>query len=134
MKKILILFAILFVLNLSAKTLIVEGNYKNFENKPFKKVWKVKCSEPYKENTLSFYLDGKLKAKVFIQNGKIVRIEEFKVFQGKRVRFTIEKPNLIKTELKGNFYPFAFVHSILYNKNLKSPENKTFKLLEVREK
>ncbi len=134
MKKIFILFAILSVLNLSAKTLIIEGNYKNFENKPYKKVWKVKCSDSFKENTLSFYLDGKLKARVFIKNGKIVRIEEFKVFQGKRVRFTIEKPNLIKTELKGNFYPFAFVYGILYSKNIKSPENKTFRILEVREK
>lgn len=134
MKKSLTLFAILFALNLSAKTLIVEGNYKNFENKPFKKVWSVKYSDSFKENTLFFYLDGKLRAKLFIKNGKIVRIEEFKVFQGKRVNFVIDKPHLIKTELKGNFYPFGFVYNTLYNKNFKSAENKTFRILEVREK
>ncbi len=130
MKKFTAFLIILFSISGFSKTLIIEGNYKGLSGKGFKKEWKVNV----KENRAEFFLDGKLKATMYVENGKIVKIEEIKRFAGKDRLFALTKPQHIQLELKSQFYPFSLVYNYFYrDKSTKSKENGvTFKILEVK--
>ncbi|BBB32044.1 hypothetical protein TTHT_0450 [Thermotomaculum hydrothermale] len=130
MKKIIILFLVLISINAFSKILIIEGNYKGFNNKILKKQWKVKLEG----DSAKFFLNGKYKAKMEIKNGKIVRIEEIKKFAGKERVFIVTKPQHIKLELKANFYPFLPVFNYMNKKTIKVANTPIFKILEVKER
>ena len=131
MKKFASFLILFFCISGFSKTLIIEGNYKMLSGKSFKKEWKVNI----KENKVEFFLDGKLRATMYIENGKVVKIEEIKKFAGKNRLFVITKPRHINLELKTQFYPFAFIYNYLNTNKTVSKENKSiFKILEVREK
>ncbi len=129
MKKTAAFLIMLFSLSVFSKTLVIEANYRTDNGKLFKKQWQVKIEG----NTAKFYLDGKLKANMYLKNGKIMKIEEYKFFAGKERVFTITKPQHINLELKSRFFPF---NSVLENitKKTNTKDNRVFKIVEVKEK
>ncbi len=129
MKKFLLILCLTVSLTAYSKVLIVEGNYRGFDGQVLKKIWKVEIQK----NKINFYLDGTLKASMYLNNGKISKLEEYKFFAGRKKLFVVTDPEKIKLELKSQFYPFSFVNEYLNGKTTKSKKN-TFKILEVREK
>ncbi len=130
MKRIFFLAIILISLNSLSKTLTIEAHYKGFSGKTLQKYWTVKTEN----ECVTFFLDGKLKAKMYIKNGKITKIEEIKKFAGKERVFTVTKPEYIKLELRSGFIPFSFVYGLINKKTTDlNYQNKKFKLIEVKE-
>ncbi len=127
-KKTALLFIVLFGSLSFSKSLLIKGNYVNFDNKPFTKVWKVKIEE----NKIFFSDNAELKAVLFLKKGKIEKIVEYKKVAGKVKEFVISKPEHIKLELKANYFPFEFALNYLNGKQLKNSGR--FTLLEAREK
>lgn len=119
----------LFISSLSfSKTLLIKGNYVNFDNKPFTKVWEIKIEN----NKIMFSDNAELKAMLFLNKGKIEKIVEYKKVAGKIKEFVITKPQHIKLELKANYFPFEFTLNYI---NGKQPKNTgRFTVLEAREK
>ncbi len=129
MKKFAIFLILLFCIAGFSKTLIIKGNYIGFSGKKFKKVWKVNI----KKNKVEFFLDGKHKATMYIEKGKVIKIEETKRFAGKDRLFVITKPQYIELEMKTQFFPFTFVYNYLQGHSINSKNNRNnFQILEVR--
>ncbi len=129
MKKTAAFLIMLFSLSVFSKTLVIEANYRTDNGKLLKKQWQVKIEG----NTAKFFLDGKLKANMYLKNGKIIKIEEYKFFAGKERVFAITKPQHINLELNSRFFPF---NSVLENitKKTNTKDNRVFKIVEVKEK
>ncbi len=133
MKRVSTIYLILFLSFISfSKTILIQGNYKNFEGKEFSLNWQV----TQKGEDLNFFLKGKLKAKMVIKNGNVVKIIEVKKFAGKEKMFTISTPEKIKLELKSTFYPFSLTYNLVTGEKIKKEEkvkDSTFKIIKITE-
>ncbi len=129
MKNFFLILCLTISLASYSKVLIVEGNYRGFDGQVLKKIWKVEVQK----NKINFFLDGTLKASMYLNNGKISKLEEYKFFAGRKKLFVVSEPEKIKLELKSQFYPFSFVNDYFKGKTAKNI-NSRFKILEVREK
>ena len=127
-KKAMLVFLVLFGTISYSKVLLVKGDYVNFDNKPYTKLWEIKIED----NKILFLDKEKVKAVLFLNNGEVEKIIEYKKVAGKTKKFVIEKPSQIKLELKANYFPFEFAINYLKGKSVKNTDK--FTLIEAREK